>query len=98
MTYSVIYTTTKPENAGWFNDVNENTVDSINSWLPTNVGFISAVKNSELSNSTTIVKTYTFDTEANYKAWLQAKNNNSAVITRRNHNDANGIVTTIQVV
>lgn len=96
MTYSVTFTTTKPENAAWFNDVNPAAVLAINEWLPTNAGFVSSTK--ELKTSTTLVKTITFDNEANYNAYVQAKQTNANVQARRDYNRSNGITTTAQVI
>lgn len=96
MAFSVTYTTTKPANVQWFNDVDPNTVYAINEWLPTNTGFISVIKNE--STPTKLVKTYTFDTQANYNAYILAKNNNADVIARKAYNNSNGITTTTQTI
>jgi hypothetical protein len=94
MAFSVNHITTKTANVQWFNDVDPTTVYAINEWLPTNPGFISVIK--VVSNSTTLVKKFTFDTEANYNAYILAKNNNADVIARRAYNNLNGITTTRQ--
>jgi hypothetical protein len=96
MAFSVNHITTKTANVKWFNEVEPAKVYAINEWLPTNSGFISAIK--AVSNSTTLVKTYTFDTEANYNAYMLAKDNNPNVIARKAYNNLNGIKTTTQIV
>lgn len=89
MSYSVKDTTNKSENVQWFSEVNPAVVDSINSWVVTNVGFVSSFKVS--MSSTSLVKIYVFDTQANYSAYLTAADSNAQEIQRKNYNASNGI-------
>jgi len=89
MSYIVRDTTTKPANAQWFNSVYPEVVSSINAWVATNTGFISSYK--EAISSTSLVKVYVFETEANYRAYLNAASGNPLEIQRKTYNASNGI-------
>jgi len=94
MSYSVTYTTTKPENVQWFKDVQPSTVKTINEWIVTNPGLISVGK--DVVTSTTLVKTYVFDSEQSFNAYKAANNLNANVAARRAYNEQNGITTSIR--
>jgi hypothetical protein len=96
MSYTVRKTITKPANVEWFNSAYPEVVSSINSWVETNTGFISSYK--ELISSTSLVKIYVFDTEANYNAYRNAASSNSQVIQRKTYNASNGITSRETVV
>lgn len=96
MSYIVRKTITKPANAQWFSLAYPEVVSSINSWLATNTGFISSYK--EAISSTSLVKVYVFETEANYRAYLNAAASNSQVIQRKTYNASNGITSSETVV
>jgi hypothetical protein len=89
MSYIVKDTTTKPANVQWFSSAYPEVISSINSWIATNTGFVSSYK--ESISSTSLVKIYVFDTEANYRAYLTAANSNAQEIQRKTYNASNGI-------
>lgn len=95
MSYIVRDTTRKPANVQWFSSAYPEVVSAINSWIATNTGFISSYK--ESISSTSLVKTYVFDTESNYNAYRNAAASNTLEIQRKTYNDSNGITSSQSV-
>lgn len=89
MTYSITYSTTKPENVEWYYNVEPLKVNAINEWTRSQPGFISIERVSV--NSTSMVDRLTFDTQENFKAYRTASKLNADIIARKFYNDQNGI-------
>jgi hypothetical protein len=93
MSYTATETRTKPANVQWFGESNNDSARRANA-LPREItGFIS--KQKVRVDENTIVRTYVFDTKANFIAYLSARSSNPDEAARIAYNTANGITTTL---
>ncbi len=93
MSYTAIETKTKPQGTKWFGSVEPDTALRADAIPNSMTGFITVDK---VKTGNSVVRTYVFDTKANFTAYLSARSSNADEIARQNYNTANGIVTTLE--
>lgn len=96
MTYNVKITTTKPEGVVWFVEVDPTAVSRINAWQESFPGYLSCQIISSTANSG--VKVYEWQDEASYDAYKVACGSNQDEIDRSAYNQANGIVSVVEII
>ena len=95
MSYKVQVTSVKPANVSWFNEVNPTSFESYKIWVTDLGGVISQTETRPDVN--TIIRTYEFENEATYNAYVTAHNTNADNQLRQTYNNNNGISISFQV-
>lgn len=92
MSYTATETKTKPEGVNWFGKVEPEVALRADAIPNSMTGFVSVNK---VKSGNSVVRTYVFDTKANFASYLSARASNPDEAARSAYNTANGVTTTL---